>query len=57
MKKPTDLLQFSDRAFFTARLLLLLELNKTHGEAFASAFLEEFRIEVSHAYETVHRHE
>lgn len=57
MKKPTDLLQFSDRAFFTARLLLLLELNKTHGDAFASAFLEEFRIEVLHAYETVHRHE
>lgn len=57
MTKPSELLDLSGNAFFVAKLLLLLELKKTHGEAFASAFLDEFPIEVSHAYELAQHHE
>ena len=56
MKKIPNLPDFTEEFPIIAKQSILSELYKTHGLAFASAFLQEFRVEIVHAYEMI-RHE
>ena len=40
--------------FYFAKLSLVLAIRQTHGRAFSSAFLEEYRHEIRHAFEEAH---
>lgn len=56
MKTISNLPDFIEEVPLIAKQSIFLELYKTHGLAFASAFLQEFRVEIGHAYEMI-RHE